>query len=64
MAYRPSSPFVVARSDDAFEGPFTVVAETRSTTGAHPAAPARFTPVHLWSYVVLVSDSCGNVSAD
>ena len=59
----PGEEFAVLRSENDPQGAFEVQDSTRSRTWTDPAATATF-PWHVWFYTVLLSDSCGNLSAD
>jgi hypothetical protein len=58
---RVGETYVVERSEDAPQGPFTRQVSTLATSWTDAAATERF-PWHLWCYRVALSDPCGNLS--
>jgi hypothetical protein len=60
----PGESFAILRADDDPRGPFTRQALVGAPAWTDPAAPPRFSPVHVWFYDVRVADACANVSAD
>lgn len=60
----PGEYFVILRSDDRPEGPFSLHATTTGKYWTDPIAPPRFYPTHVWFYDVRVADACGNIATN
>lgn len=60
----PGEHYAILRSNDDPQGPFVLQATTPLQAWTDPAAPPRYSPVHVWFYDVRIADDCGNVSLD